>query len=161
MLRSLARTVLVPAFVLLFAVPLPADDQAGATAAAEKAARAALARFDKGDPGWKVRMEALVGLAKIGPSAVPVLVKGLKDGPPTTAGGRARVDAAEGRLRTPRDYAGPSPRKASARRLGSCGSPGSAWLFFAPEALPQRCRARNGLYPAVWYCHTARPARSS
>jgi HEAT repeat protein len=84
LLRSLARTVLVPAFVLLFAVPLPADDQAGATAAAEKAARAALARFDKGDPGWKVRMEALVSLAKIGPPAAPVLVEALKDGRPAT-----------------------------------------------------------------------------
>jgi HEAT repeat protein len=79
---------------LLLAVPSSAQDRPqkpteqhgrrAATAAAEEATRAALARFEKGDPGWKVRMEALVGLAKIGPSAVPVLVKGLKDGPPAT-----------------------------------------------------------------------------
>jgi HEAT repeat protein len=75
---------LVAAFVLLFAVPLPADDKAGATAAAEKEARAALARFEKGNGDWKARMEALVGLAKIGSPAAPVLVEALKDGRPAT-----------------------------------------------------------------------------
>jgi hypothetical protein len=74
---------LVLPFVLLLAGPLPADDRAGATAAAEKAARNTLARFDKGDPGWKVRMESLVGLVKAGPGAVPVLVEALKNRSPS------------------------------------------------------------------------------
>jgi HEAT repeat protein len=74
----------VSAFVLLFAVPLSADDQAGAIAAVEKEARAALAKFEKRNGDWKARMEALVSLAKIGPPAAPVLVEALKDGPPTT-----------------------------------------------------------------------------
>jgi hypothetical protein len=52
-------------------------------AGVEKTARE-ISKFDKGDPGWKVRMEALVNLAKIGPAAVPVLVKALKDGPPVS-----------------------------------------------------------------------------
>ena len=83
MLRSLARTVLVPAFVLLFAGPLRADDKAGSTAA-EKAARAALAKFEEGNADWKVRRGALVGLARLGPAAVPVLVEALKGGQPAT-----------------------------------------------------------------------------
>jgi HEAT repeat protein len=74
----------VSAFVLLFAVPLSADDQAGAIAAAEKEARAALAKFEKRNGDWKARMEALVSLAKIGPPAAPVLVEALKDGQPAT-----------------------------------------------------------------------------
>jgi HEAT repeat protein len=82
--RSLVQTLLVPAFVPLFAVPLAADDKAGAAAAAEKASRAALAKFEKGNGDWKVRMEALVGLAKVGPPAAPVLVEALKDGEPAT-----------------------------------------------------------------------------
>jgi len=84
MLRSLVRALMVPALVLLFGGPLPADDKAGATAAAEKPARAALAKFKKGNGAWKVRMEALVSMAKIGPPAAPVLVEALKDGPPAT-----------------------------------------------------------------------------
>jgi len=43
-----------------------------------------LARFDKNDPGWKVRMEALVELAKTGPKAIPVLVHALETGSPST-----------------------------------------------------------------------------
>src|SRR5262249_54349378 len=35
-------------------------------AAARRVARNALAQFDRSAPGWKVRMEALVGLAKAG-----------------------------------------------------------------------------------------------
>jgi hypothetical protein len=52
------------------------------SAAAAKTARTALAKFAKGDPGWRVRMESLVGLAKAGPAVAPVLVKALKDGSP-------------------------------------------------------------------------------
>jgi HEAT repeat protein len=82
--------VLVPAFVLLFAGPLLADDRAASdataasTATAEKAARAALTKFEKGNGAWKLRMEALVGVARIGPAAVPVLVEALKSGRPAT-----------------------------------------------------------------------------
>jgi HEAT repeat protein len=53
-------------------------------AAAEKEARQIVARFDKGDPGWKVRMEALVRLARAGPAVVPVLAEALHKGPPLT-----------------------------------------------------------------------------
>jgi HEAT repeat protein len=74
----------VPTFVLLLAGPLTAEDKAGSTAAAEKAARSALAKFEKGNGDWKVRMEALVRLAKIGPPAAPVLVEALKAGRPAT-----------------------------------------------------------------------------
>ena len=84
MLRSLVRTLSVPTFVLLLAAPITADDKAGSTAAAEKAARAALARFEQGNGDWKVRMEALVSLAKVGPPAAPVLVEALKAGRPAT-----------------------------------------------------------------------------
>jgi HEAT repeat protein len=65
-----------------------------APAAAEKAARAALARFDQGHPGWKVRMEALVGLVRAGPDAVPVLVDALQKGLPSTREFSAQVLAA-------------------------------------------------------------------
>jgi HEAT repeat protein len=82
---------LVPAFVLLLAAPLRAEVVPGvsdpgfsSTADSEKAARATLAKFEKKNADWKVRMEVLVGLAKIGPAAVPVLVEALKDGQPAT-----------------------------------------------------------------------------
>jgi HEAT repeat protein len=101
MRRSLARTLLVLTVVLLSAVPLWADDKAGSTAAAEKAARAALATFEKGNADWKVRMEALVSLAKIGPAAAPVLVESLKDGQPATRefAAQALVLFADARMR--------------------------------------------------------------
>jgi len=66
---------------MLFAGPLRAEVKTGA---AEKAARASLAKFEKGSGDWKARMEALVDLAKIGPPAAPVLVEALKDGRPVT-----------------------------------------------------------------------------
>jgi HEAT repeat protein len=53
-------------------------------AAAEKQARQIVARFDKGDPGWKARMEALVRLARVGPAVVPVLAEALHKSPPAT-----------------------------------------------------------------------------
>jgi HEAT repeat protein len=43
-----------------------------------------VARFDRGDPGWKVRMEALVRLARLGPATVPVLADALHKGTPST-----------------------------------------------------------------------------
>src|SRR5262245_30607247 len=83
MLRSLGPTLLILTIVLPLAGSVSADDKAGSTAAAEQAARNTLARFDKGDPGWKVRMESLVGLAKAGPGTVPVLVEALKNRSPS------------------------------------------------------------------------------
>ncbi len=53
-----------------------------ASAAAEKAAHGVLAKFDKGDPGWKARMASLVELAKQGPATVPILIEALKKGSP-------------------------------------------------------------------------------
>jgi hypothetical protein len=70
--------------VLLFAAPLSADEKPVPTPDTQKTVRAILAKFDKGDPGWKVRMEALASLAKIGPAAGPILVEGLKDKSPET-----------------------------------------------------------------------------
>src|SRR5215471_17349425 len=70
--------------VLVLAAPLSADDKSAGSAETQKTIRAILAKFDKGDPGWKVRMEALVSLAKIGPAAGPILVEGLKDKSPET-----------------------------------------------------------------------------
>ncbi len=58
-------------------------------AAAQRAARDALAKFEKsakagqaGTPTWKIRMECLVALAQAGPEAVPVLLDALKTGSP-------------------------------------------------------------------------------
>jgi hypothetical protein len=76
--------MLVLTAALLAAGPLAADDKPGSTAAAEKQARDVLARFAKGSDDWKVRMEGLVSLARIGPPAAPVLVEALQQGPPAT-----------------------------------------------------------------------------
>jgi hypothetical protein len=77
--------------VLLWTGSLAADDKAGPSTAADNAARTTLAKFDKGDPGWKVRMESLVGLVKAGPGAVPVLVEALHNRPPSTREFAAQV----------------------------------------------------------------------
>ena len=79
MSRTVTSSVLALAFAVSFAGGLAAQDKA----AAEKAARNVLSRFDKGDPGWKVRMESLVRVVKAGPDAVPVLVEALKDRSPS------------------------------------------------------------------------------
>src|SRR5262249_43604352 len=58
----------------------------------QKATRDALSRFEatskreaaRGDPVWKVRMEALVTVVKAGSVAVPILIGALKNGPPAT-----------------------------------------------------------------------------
>jgi HEAT repeat protein len=72
----------------LFAATASADDKGvtpgQADAAAAQAARDVLGAFDKGDPGWKVRMEGLIRLAKAGPGVTPVLTDALKKGPPST-----------------------------------------------------------------------------
>src|SRR5262249_21895662 len=70
--------------VLLIALTgVHGGEQQSNPAAGEKACRDVLAQFDKGDPGWKVRMGALVELAKQGPAVVPVLVEALKKGSPS------------------------------------------------------------------------------
>jgi hypothetical protein len=75
------------ALALLCSTPLSASDKGTPTtrdrAAAEKEARQIVARFDKGDPGWKVRMAALVWLVRAGPGTVPVLAETLRKGSPS------------------------------------------------------------------------------
>ncbi len=87
MVRSSLRTALTLSALGWLALPVLADDKEQtaaelgkpwAGAAAEKAARDILDRFDKGDPGWQVRMEAWVGLMKAGPAAVPPLEDAVK-----------------------------------------------------------------------------------
>jgi len=86
--RPPVRTCLAVALALLCSTALSASHKetpgAKERAAAEKEARQLVARFDKGDPGWKVRVEALVRLAQAGPAAVPVLAEALHKGPPST-----------------------------------------------------------------------------
>jgi hypothetical protein len=87
MVRLSLRTALTLSALWWLGLPLLADDKEqtagdlgkpGASAAAEKATRDVLAQFDKGDHGWKVRMEAWVRLMKAGPAAVPALEEALK-----------------------------------------------------------------------------------
>src|SRR5262249_38248880 len=74
------------ALALLCPSLLPAKDPGkpgtGARPAREREARQIVARFEKGDPGGKVRMDALVRLARVGPAAVPVLAEALHKGSP-------------------------------------------------------------------------------
>jgi HEAT repeat protein len=72
------------AFGLLFVTYVSADEKSASKPETETTVRTILAKFDKGDPGWKVRMESLVRLAKIGPAAGPTLVDGLKHESPVT-----------------------------------------------------------------------------
>jgi HEAT repeat protein len=111
-LRFLISNVLVSTFVLLFAGSLRADDEAGLTDAAEKAARADLAKFEKNSADWKARMEALVGLARIGPAAVPVLVEALKGDQPATRefAAQALVLFADAKTRPALERALPDPK---------------------------------------------------
>jgi hypothetical protein len=81
------RTCLTVALALLCPSALSANDREPPRTkerAVEKEARQIVARFDKGDPGWKVRMEALVRLARAGPGVVPVLAEALHKGRPST-----------------------------------------------------------------------------
>jgi hypothetical protein len=89
---------------------------AAARAAAQQAARAVLAWFEKppkggkaGTRNWNLRMECLVALAKAGQAAVPVLVEALKSRAPET---RAFAAQALGFL------AEPSARVALAQAVG-------------------------------------------
>jgi hypothetical protein len=64
--------------------PPQASERSVPTAGSVQAARDALTRFAKGDPGWQVRMRTLVAVARTGPVTVPVLVEALKKGDPVT-----------------------------------------------------------------------------
>ena len=92
----MARASYIPSLLFIFLVlagsgqaqdeakKRPTEPSKTADAAGSAAARAALAKFEAGNGDWKVRMGAWVGLARIGPTAVPVLVEALKGGPPAT-----------------------------------------------------------------------------
>lgn len=82
MFLSFSRIAGMSTLIVLFAASLSADEKSASTA--ETAVRAILSKFDKSDPGWKVRMESLVHLAKIGPAASSLLVQALKDKSPDT-----------------------------------------------------------------------------
>jgi HEAT repeat protein len=114
----LILTLLVPGF-------LPAADTAQNTrkdekpalvekvaAAAQKIAQEVLAQFDKGDPGWKVRLESLIRLVKAGPAVAPVLAAALKDGSPTTRefAAQALVLFADPRTRPELEHAVADPK---------------------------------------------------
>jgi hypothetical protein len=84
----------VLATFILLPAKLPAQDDAkkkppetsnlASTPTPDKATRDVLARFDKGNGNWMVRMEALVRLAQIGPAATSVLTEALQDRKPAT-----------------------------------------------------------------------------
>ncbi len=82
MIFHLLRILMMLNVIWLLTTTGVADD--ASNDAGPPAARKILANFDKGDPGWKVRMESLVHLAKAGPDTVPALVEALKTGSPTT-----------------------------------------------------------------------------
>jgi hypothetical protein len=109
--------------------PLGPSTAADAVAAAQKEAREVLAKFDKEwKPGdqlgtWKVRMEALVRLARAGPAVVPVLTEALHKGPPST-----REFAAQALVH----FAEPSARPALERALAD---PTSGVRLYAIQAL--------------------------
>jgi hypothetical protein len=95
-----ARTVLVLALLPVFTAPSLLYGRGKTTdPAGEKAAREALARFDKGwkdytnepnygDPRWKLKMETLVRLAKAGPAVVPLLESAAKTNSPWSPSAR-------------------------------------------------------------------------
>jgi HEAT repeat protein len=62
----------------------PEGSSARSTPTLDRAARDTLAGFENGKGDWKARLEALVGLAQIGPAAAPVLLEALKDSKPET-----------------------------------------------------------------------------
>lgn len=79
-----AVPVALMAVVLLTILPSTESPAHETPRSAGATAQEVLAKFDEGDPGWKVRMEALVRLARIGPEAVPALIEALQKGSPTT-----------------------------------------------------------------------------
>jgi HEAT repeat protein len=101
----LALTLTGP--VVLGGQEKPVND--GSSAKAEKAARELVAKFNDGDPGWRMRMAALVELARQGPATVPILVEALKKGSPS-----AREFAAQALVM----FAEPSLRPALEQAVG-------------------------------------------
>jgi hypothetical protein len=93
-LRALSRALLLVPFLLAqqpaaVAATQPQTPRRGKPmetdpTATVQAAREAVAHFAKGDPGWQVRLKALVGLARAGQPAVGVLLDALKNGSPST-----------------------------------------------------------------------------
>ena len=93
-LGTMAGVPVLLATLALLAGPIQAQDETkkksseaskpGSTSAPEKAARDALAGFEKGNEDWRARMEALVRLAQIGSAAAPVLLEALQDSKPAT-----------------------------------------------------------------------------
>jgi hypothetical protein len=84
------RAPFIPFLTLLLVASVTCasgPDPAGST-------REILSRFDKGSPGWKVRMECLVRLAKAGPGVVPLLVEALQRGSPSVRAFAAQALAA-------------------------------------------------------------------
>ncbi len=71
------RGMLLLGMSCLFPTSGVAEDNSNAI---ERATKEILAEFGQGDPGWKIRIESLVHLAKIGPDTVPALVDALKNG---------------------------------------------------------------------------------
>jgi hypothetical protein len=82
---ALVPLLTAPAFVT------GAEDQPDS--ASEKAARDVLVKFDNnwkdytnepnyGDPRWKLKMETLVGLARAGPRAIPLIEAAAREGSP-------------------------------------------------------------------------------
>src|SRR5262245_43249279 len=92
-LGTMMGVLVLPVPLVLLAVAIwaaeaepkfPEKSQVSSGATPRKAARAALAGFEKANGDWKVRMDALVRLAQIGPAAAPVLLEALKDSKPGT-----------------------------------------------------------------------------
>jgi HEAT repeat protein len=82
--HTFRRCALVVPLMVSFAGALRAAEPPADPAGAVKTAREQLARFAQGNPGWKVRMEALVTLARQGPAVTPVLIEGLRSPSPMT-----------------------------------------------------------------------------
>ncbi|HKB42082.1 MAG TPA: hypothetical protein VKD72_36990 [Gemmataceae bacterium] len=83
MLRQSPHAIWIVALApLLSATGLVSGQEKRPDVAAEKAARDTLAQIANGDPGWKARMETLVGLVRAGPAAVPLLEQAVKQGSP-------------------------------------------------------------------------------
>jgi hypothetical protein len=112
MSRQPARTALRFILVLLsVAQPLVnGGEKQTEPGAAEKEARDALVRFDKGwrpytnepnlgDPRWKLKMEVLVRLAQAGPAAFPLLEEAAKKGSEWSLSTRELADESLGLLR--------------------------------------------------------------
>src|SRR5438034_4676438 len=94
MLRQSVPTVVLLALASLYTAPSCLNGgEKKPDSESEKVVRDVLAKFDKnwkdytnepnyGDPRWKLKMETLVGLARSGAAAVPVLEAAAKENSP-------------------------------------------------------------------------------